>query len=756
MVKSLEARLKYNRVVLAAVLVLSSPFVIWLGWGGISDQQNSFYSGSPIFGQAIGASLDALQPPARTVPLIQASPAELKDTFIFTRFAFVPDSDWIYVQQANAQSGKGNLIDTSGRWGREPDYSDPVFSDDTSSGLFPARKGELWGFINLHGAWVIAPQYHQVRGFHNGVSQVSMRDNNGYHTSLIDTEGKPLGAALPDANALVSVTKDMIITRNTWFKRNGDRTLTQSTPTYASFAPFDDQLVIGKNEGKATLLNHKGNPVSVEQFEHILAPVKGRAGAMQNGKWGVIDTHGNWLIAPQFESLGIREDGTIIASQQGKQLTLDKNGKPLPERNMRMVAPPSEDLVAACQELRCGYTDHSGNWVIAPQFDNAFAFSDGVARIVKNGLVAYIDRRGRFLTPEPPANATAPWLWRPDSMRDGQSNNGGVVFGYIDRSGKFIIPPVFSRLGDFSENLAPAQSSNGAFGYIGPEGNWVIPPVFNEAGNFSDGLAAVRGSRALLGNSGYIDTQGHIQITLSGEFNAAGSFKNGLAKLSNYSGRTVLIDKSGNQVLPGTVKAYPPAAAALQRLSLNGGKWGYADQQDHFVIAPQFEEAGDFSGDYAAVKIDKQWGFIDRSGRIAIKPAYDEVGQFSDGLVRVKQGERWIYIDIKGQPISVDDIVVAGDFHDGRAKVGIDLYEAKKRIAGVDTTTNTDKIPDFAPGFPIMLSEGSDMKHGIAFIKLSRGGYYDNYSYRYAMLNKRGELIFPGSIAAPALTNKSK
>jgi hypothetical protein len=755
-VKSVAASQKYNRVVLATALVISSPFLVWLGWAKISDKPASVNSGFSIIGQAIGTSLNAIQPPARTVPLIHATLADLKDTFIFTRFAFVPGSEWIYVQQANAKSGEGSLIDISGRWGAQPGYSDPNFSGDTASGLFPARKGEVWGFINIRGAWVIAPQYNQVGEFHNGVSLVYVRDSKGYRACLIDTEGKPLGAALPDANALVSVSRDMLITRNAWFKRNADGTLTQATPAYSSFAPFDSQSVIGLRDGKAMLLDHSGNPVSTEQFEQVLAPVKGKAAAAQNGKWGVIDVRGNWLVAPQFESLGIREDGTLVTSQQGKLLTLDGSGKPLPEEKVRPIASPTEDLTAACQELRCGYTDRTGNWVIAPQFDNAFAFSEGVARIVKNGLVAYIDRSGRFLTPEPPANAAAPWLWRPDSMRDGNSNNGGVVFGYIDRSGKFIISPVFSRLGDFSENLAPAQSSSGAFGYIGPDGYWIIPPVFNEAGNFTEGLAAVRGSRAMLGNFGYIDTQGHIQITLSGEFNAAGNFKNGLAKLSNYGGRAVLIDKSGNQVQPGAAKANPPEASSLQRLSLNGSKWGYADAQDRFVIAPQFDEAGDFSGDYAAVKRDGKWGFIDRSGAIVVKPAYDEVGQFSEGLVRVKQGERWTYIDIKGQPILVDDVVVAGDFHDGRAKVGIDLYAAKKRIAGVDATVNTDKLPDFTHGFPVMLSEGSDMKHGIAFIKLSRGGYYDNYSYRYAMLNKQGELIFPRLNLTPATTDKAK
>jgi hypothetical protein len=668
----------------------------------------------------------------------------------------------MYVQQADARSGEGSVINTSGRWGSPaPDYSDPNFAVDTSSGLFPARKGEWWGYINARGSWVIASQYRQVSGFRNGVAVVyvryrvrvseegrkkySNRYRDEYRASLIDIEGKAVGAALPDANALVSLTKETLITRDSWFTRNADGTLTKTSMPYSAFAPFDSETVIGMRDNQPMLLDHNGNLVCAEPFEQLFAAVKGKAAAKKFGKWGVIDLRGNWLLAPQFDQLNVKDDGTLLVSQQGKLLTLDGNGKPLPEDRPAAIAPSSEGLTSACQALRCGFADQAGNWVIAPQFDYAFAFSEGVARVVKNGLIAYIDRTGRYLTPEPPANAAAPWLWRPDSMRDAHSNNGGVVYGYIDRSGKFVIPPVFSRLGDFSENLAPAQSygDGGSFGYIGPEGNWVIPPLFVEAGDFAEGLAAVRGGRALLGNFGYIDTQGNIKISLSGGINAAGSFMNGLAKLSDYNGHRVLIDTSGNEVEAGATKTSSPQPAALQRLSFNGGKWGYADDQDRFVIAPKFDDAGDFSGDYAAVKINNHWGFIDRSGNVVVQPFYDEVGRFSEGLVRVKQSERWFYIDIKGQELRVDSIVVAGDFHNGRAKVGIDLDVAKKRIAGVDVSINTDKLPDFMPGFPLMLSEGSDMVRGVAFVKLTRGGYYDTYRHRYALIDKQGNLIVP-------------
>ena len=46
-----------------------------------------------------------------------------------------------------------------------------------------------------------------------------------------------------------------------------------------------------------------------------------------------------------------------------------------------------------------GYVDRSGEWVIEPQFSNAYDFQDGIARVYEasDGSYGYIDSNGKWI-----------------------------------------------------------------------------------------------------------------------------------------------------------------------------------------------------------------------------------------------------------------------------------------------------------------------------------------------------------------------
>lgn len=85
--------------------------------------------------------------------------------------------------------------------------------------------------------------------------------------------------------------------------------------------------------------------------------------------------------------------------------------------------------------------------------------------------------------------------------------------------------------------------------------------------------------------------------------------------------------------------------AALYPAQGENGKMGYIDRAGEWVIAPQFDSAGDFRGNYASVSIypadydpetDDLWdmdcdGIIDRNGNFVLPPTYSLVaGQSGD------------------------------------------------------------------------------------------------------------------------------
>lgn len=58
-----------------------------------------------------------------------------------------------------------------------------------------------------------------------------------------------------------------------------------------------------------------------------------------------------------------------------------------------------------------------------------------------------------------------------------------------------FIQPQFDDAGNFVEGLAPVRTGStfsGKWGYIDKTGKYVIKPEFDEANDFADGLAAVR------------------------------------------------------------------------------------------------------------------------------------------------------------------------------------------------------------------------------------------------------------------------
>src|SRR5205823_2011220 len=64
---------------------------------------------------------------------------------------------------------------------------------------------------------------------------------------------------------------------------------------------------------------------------------------------------------------------------------------------------------------------------------------------------------------------------------------------FIDNTGKIIINnPELGNYGDFSEGLASAQNGWAKYGYIDKTGKIIIPPQFDFTDKFSEGLARVK------------------------------------------------------------------------------------------------------------------------------------------------------------------------------------------------------------------------------------------------------------------------
>jgi hypothetical protein len=181
----------------------------------------------------------------------------------------------------------------------------------------------------------------------------------------------------------------------------------------------------------------------------------------------------------------------------------------------------------------------------------------------------------------------------------------------------------------------------------------VIKPQYRgEVGRgfFSEGLAAVRKSSGF--NYGYIDKEGNIVI--EPEFNFAGDFINGLAriKMGEKEGGWGYINKEGKRVIPARYDFALQYSEGLAAVKI-GEQYGYIDLSGKRVIQPQYDFAGSFSEDLAPVRIEDYFGYIDKKGEIILDPEeykFKNAFPFNNGVAQVWDEENRVgYINKLGQ-----------------------------------------------------------------------------------------------------------
>jgi len=230
-------------------------------------------------------------------------------------------------------------------------------------------------------------------------------------------------------------------------------------------------------------------------------------------------------------------------------------------------------------------------------------------------------------------------------------------YGFIDLTGSFVIPPIFTAAENFSEGMAAVyvggrsfidssadlgtnktvqfiNQENGKWGYIDRTGEIKIPPQFGYAKQFSEGLALVTLGEGMKGRAGYIDAHGLFKITPKFAALFSSPFKHGIAAVRSAkieeiravegrffdgSGNEISvseavgkqheqnkeywIDTSGNEIdsikALGIVRVNRIAFKQKKNIQLYGRafeveQYGLKDDKGNIVVNAMFDSIGDF------------------------------------------------------------------------------------------------------------------------------------------------------------------
>ncbi|KNY29799.1 WG repeat-containing protein [Pseudobacteroides cellulosolvens] len=304
-------------------------------------------------------------------------------------------------------------------------------------------------------------------------------------------------------------------------------------------------------------------------FSEGLAAVVMDTGDEQLGKrWGYIDTTGQTVISPKYLEADDFNEG-VASVKNGTIKFIDKTGK---------VVLDSANLVneytgyngdyassAVCSQGIVGFnlpplnctdifdingtfafgSDESFKMWLLPFSENVScgAFYNTLEGSIRNG---FIDINHNIIYPE----QTEPgYLYGFDqglALAGSKEKNGNIKFGFIDKSGKYVVVPQFDNVflnnnkQAFFEGLA-VVSQNNKWGAIDKTGKYAINPVWDNMHIFKEGLAWVEKDNKW----GCIDKTGNVIIKPS--YDSFTTFANGIALVRN-NGKFCFIDKKGNYI----------------------------------------------------------------------------------------------------------------------------------------------------------------------------------------------------------------
>lgn len=316
--------------------------------------------------------------------------------------------------------------------------------DERYTEPFPMQtlKHYLWGYADKNGNLKIKDQYREAMPFKEGLAAV--KPLNSENWGFIDKDGKLQIPAVYERVGEFSEGLIPVCQNKKWglIDKTGSVVL---PPTYKEpIGPFRNGLA----SVYAASFDYKR--VALAQTAELGAIDKN---AFEIKEVRYINKQGQVILtvtpSPDLSKTFIRlDDLNVVRAWNGKDCRLTFGWESKAGFDF------SENLAVLRSGEKYGYIDSKGQFLIAPQFDYAWPFKEGRARVYKD-----VD---------------------------------GGKYSFIDKSGATICPYEFAQVQDFSEGLAlVCKSRNGKSYFIDSSG--VKAPLKKQdyVGSFHNGLALI-------------------------------------------------------------------------------------------------------------------------------------------------------------------------------------------------------------------------------------------------------------------------
>lgn len=322
--------------------------------------------------------------------------------------------------------------------------------------LYPVRIKGKWGYINRKGELEIMPGWDHADDFQDGVAVVAKIINDKLMFGMINMQGEKV---IPlQYEKLSPFSEDLAAACLNGVCGYISKSNLMAIPfTYEACGDFSDGRAFVKDKGWTIMIDNNGNTILTDQlmvsifhpkFKHRLAPAFGA-----DERTGFLNPEGRWGIPIQFHSAGNFSENLAWA----------------------MVQEPAPDSQYGFK-IKGGYIDTTGNFIIKPEYDFGWDFSEGHAVV-----------------------------WKISSDKQEK------IWYIIDKSGKPVLSNLHYRsMGVLKNGLIAIQNHDMEWGFMNIEGTEVIPPKYAGVSLFHNGLARMESGNAFDNKIVYINPHGEV------------------------------------------------------------------------------------------------------------------------------------------------------------------------------------------------------------------------------------------------------
>ncbi|MFK8102845.1 MAG: WG repeat-containing protein [Saprospiraceae bacterium] len=592
---------------------------------------------------------------------------------------------------------KLGLLNSDGRLCLPVEYDE---IQDCGAGFFRVRKEGQWGVVNAQHEFVIPSTYDYIAPVNHQLCMVKKEA----HFGLLNFAG----------DVLVPVAYDRIVFEDQrvkayqgerlqvfYFDEKGDLRKEQDLQNHFS-------IRIAGTASTRTSFVADTTPV-MKKFEWFYAP--------QSDKWGLrrLD-NGVVQIKPSFDQVipmpayGL----TIVGIEKLNAIDFDRTtfrfemvygvvnheiGKLVTKVNLLDIrltdfekGHPTARIIF--ETGRHGLmTRHPIGKIVQKDFAYIGAFKDGLARMSIRGKLAGslnakqygLEKLEDYLNEILSANYRVDYTLHDRFFaRDAKLTCVDCSFGYLDTSGKIIIPTEYRFARDFVNEIGIVAQA-GKWGVRGKQNETILPCTY-------DGISFLENT------------------------------KQQILKLDQQHKRYGLLDTLGNmriKLLYDEIDQFSENLLAVKKQGL----WGFVDQRGKLIVPCQYRAVRAFQEGFAAVKKSNKWGVIDRTGRIWIDFEYTRIGDMQEGLIWAQLPGKVRYFDTQGNVIIRRDFERATNFSGGVARV----YQDGK-YGLIDSQGAFVLRPKYSHIAPFNTQ-------GLAVVR------YGKERIRYGLINREGELV---------------